>query len=220
MQNLDYYGLVRSEIAPLLPDQASRIVDFGCGAGATLAWLRQKYPSAYTIGVESNGNLKDQLCQNAHEAHIADLMENLPDLGTPDLMLFLDVLEHLPDPAAVLKRLTSALSPGGSTIVSVPNVAHLSVAMPLILKGQFDYVDAGILDKTHLRFFVRRSAVALLEDAGFVVDRGLMTGFSGPRSRLVDAVTLHSIRTRLSKQYILRGVRAGTGGRIRWDIAR
>jgi 2-polyprenyl-3-methyl-5-hydroxy-6-metoxy-1,4-benzoquinol methylase len=216
-----YYGHVRKEIAPLLPELASRIVDVGCGAGVTLTWLRSFYPAAHTVGLEGNAELKGELERNAHEAHIVDLTREMPDLGSPDLILFLDVLEHLPDPASVLKQFVAQLAQGGSVIVSVPNVAHLSVSVPLILRGEFTYRDAGILDRTHLRFFNRDSAVSLVRDAGLAVDQGLMAGINGPRARMIDALTFGSMRSRLAKQYIVRGVsgRSATGADVTWRLA-
>ena len=217
---IGYYDHIRSDIFPLLPPDARRIVDVGCSAGGTLAWLRKRYPNAHTIGLEGNSDLKNEISRNADEAHIVDLTKEIPDLGKPDLMLFLDILEHLPDPETVLRRITDQLSPDGTIIVSVPNVAHLSVALPLIIFGAFQYRDAGILDRTHLRFFVQQSAVELLSKAGFTVDRGLLGGIDGPRARMADRLTLGLLRRRLTKQFILRGVRRDVHitGPIRWDL--
>ena len=76
-----YYGICRSEIAPLLPAAASRILDVGCGAGATSAWLKSRYPHAHRIGLEGNGALLPMLENNVDEAHILDLNGALPDIG-------------------------------------------------------------------------------------------------------------------------------------------
>jgi 2-polyprenyl-3-methyl-5-hydroxy-6-metoxy-1,4-benzoquinol methylase len=216
-----YYGHVRSEIAPLLPTEARRIVDVGCGSGATLAWLRSLYPRAHTIGLEGNSALHETVAGNADTAITVDLAsDDIPDLGAPDLMLFLDVLEHLPDPVGALRQLSAGLVPHGVIIVSVPNVAHVSVAVPLIVKGEFRYRDAGILDRTHLRFFTRSTTEALLKEAGFVADQGLMIGIDGPRARLANALTFGAMQKRLAKQYILRG-RKGAGSQpISWRVAR
>jgi 2-polyprenyl-3-methyl-5-hydroxy-6-metoxy-1,4-benzoquinol methylase len=71
-----------------------------------------------------------------------------------DVVLMLDVLEHLPDPAAVLRHVGSVLAEGGWAVISLPNVAHVSVRLSL-LEGRFSYNDMGLLDRTHLGFFDR-----------------------------------------------------------------
>jgi SAM-dependent methyltransferase len=100
---------------------------------------------------------------------VADLESARPLLHGPfDAIVYGDVLEHLSDPRAVLQALDQTLTPGGTVIVSVPNVAHLWVRLSL-LAGRFDYADRGILDRTHLRFFTRRTLLELLRDAGLAV---------------------------------------------------
>lgn len=87
-----------------------------------------------------------------------------------DVVVCADVLEHLPDPAAVLDRVRGWIAPGGRLFVSLPNVANVAVRLSL-LAGRFEYAEAGILDRTHLRFFTRRSALRLVESAGFRIRR-------------------------------------------------
>ncbi len=60
------------------------------------------------------------------------------------------------------------MKPGGVLLVSLPNVANVTVRLALLL-GRFDYAPRGILDATHLRFFTRRTGRALLESAGYRV---------------------------------------------------
>ena len=85
-----------------------------------------------------------------------------------DVVVFGDVLEHLRDPLSVLRQARPLLGPGGSVLISTPNVAHGDVRLAL-LSGRFDYNKLGILDETHTRFFTRDSLVAFLHDAGFVL---------------------------------------------------
>ncbi|HSE91868.1 MAG TPA: methyltransferase domain-containing protein, partial [Methylomirabilota bacterium] len=95
----------------------------------------------------------------------------LPDLGGPfDVIVCADVLEHLADPESALERLVTHLAPGGAVVVSIPNVAHLWVRLGL-LAGRFDYADRGLLDRTHLRFFTRRTLEALLATAALAAER-------------------------------------------------
>jgi 2-polyprenyl-3-methyl-5-hydroxy-6-metoxy-1,4-benzoquinol methylase len=100
-----------------------------------------------------------------------DLDRQIPDIAAPfDAIVYADVLEHLVDPLRVLVTLNGAVDPGGFVVVSVPNVAHLWIRL-LLLLGRFDYLDRGILDRSHLRFFTERSLRAMMADAGLVIER-------------------------------------------------
>lgn len=85
-----------------------------------------------------------------------------------------DVLEHTADPVAVLQSLRAAAMPGAVFIVSLPNVAHVS-ARALLLVGQWPQMARGIFDRTHLHFYTRTTAQALLEQAGLRVLRARPT---------------------------------------------
>ena len=89
--------------------------------------------------------------------------------GSYDLALALDVLEHVTDPAEFLSRIVARLRPGGTALVSVPNVAHWSMRAQL-LAGRFEYAERGILDRTHHRFFTRASLLELIRGAGLSVE--------------------------------------------------
>jgi SAM-dependent methyltransferase len=197
-----YYTFVRSEIAPLLPRAATRILDVGCGSGATSAWLKSVYPESHIVGLEGNGALLPELARNVDEPHIVDLNGPWPDVGAADLVLLLDVLEHLVDPDKALAQIMEIMTEDGTVIISLPNVAHLSVSLPLLFRGRFDYTDAGILDRTHLHFFHQESALNLARRVGLEVEKGLMSGPMGPKTHLVDRLTFGLIRDRLTKQYI------------------
>jgi 2-polyprenyl-3-methyl-5-hydroxy-6-metoxy-1,4-benzoquinol methylase len=90
--------------------------------------------------------------------------------GPFDTILALDLLEHLRDPWATLAVLGSALLPGGRVLVSVPNVLSSDVLLPLLFADRFDYADGGVLDRTHLRWFTRKTAIELALSPGFVLE--------------------------------------------------
>ena len=90
--------------------------------------------------------------------------------GPFDVIVYGDVLEHLVDPLRILVELDRTLAPGGFVVISVPNIAHLWIRL-LLLFGRFDYLDRGILDHSHLRFFTERSLRAMLADAGLLIER-------------------------------------------------
>ncbi|HET7875573.1 MAG TPA: class I SAM-dependent methyltransferase [Methylomirabilota bacterium] len=109
------------------------------------------------------------------EVVVADLEEAAPKLaGSFEAIVYGDILEHLSDPLRVLVAINRTLARGGVVIVSVPNVAHLWMRFNLFL-GRFEYADRGILDRTHLRFFTRRSFRRLLGQAGLEVKELLVT---------------------------------------------
>jgi 2-polyprenyl-3-methyl-5-hydroxy-6-metoxy-1,4-benzoquinol methylase len=202
---MDYYHWVRREIEPLLPRNPSRVLEVGAGAGATLKWIKALNPETETTAVEINSALLHELKQNVDVPIIGPVDEAIPQLKTYDLILLLDVLEHLADPTATLGQLSKLLKIGGQVIVSVPNVAHLSVSVPLLLARRFDYQDAGILDRTHMKFFVENTAVKLLNDANFLVTAGLISGIQGSKSKLLDRLSFGALRHHLAKQYIMLG---------------
>ena len=219
---MDYYHWVRQEIKPLLPKNPSRILEVGAGAGHTLKWIKELYPKTETTAVEINSALLQELRQNVDVPIIGPIDEALPQLKSYDLILFLDVLEHLSDPTATLRNLSKHLEANGQVIVSVPNIAHLSVSVPLLLQRRFDYQDAGILDRTHLKFFVEGTAIKLLNDANFIVTAGLVSGIQGPKSKLLDLLSFGGLRHHLAKQYIMLGQLTDgkiSQERIRWALA-
>src|ERR1700730_12173604 len=171
-----YYHHERREILPLLPKAARNILEIGAASGQTLRWIKTIYPSAVTTGVELSDAMAAELSQNADVAIIGSINECLPQLKRYDLILLLDVLEHLFDPASVLRNLRQVLEPTGHVVVSVPNISHRSVTVPLLLRRKFTYKDSGIMDRTHVTFFVEDTAVGLMNDANFVVSKGLVSG--------------------------------------------
>jgi SAM-dependent methyltransferase len=204
----------------LIPATASRILDVGAGVGTTSRWLKARYTNAFAVALEGNPTLLAELRQNVDEAHIVDLNGPLPDVGKPDLVLFLDVLEHLLHPEQVLTQLTANMPDNGTVIVSLPNVAHWSVSVPLFFEGRFQYQDAGLLDRTHLRFFTRGSAIQLMNSAGLTVTSAARGGF-GPRTQIIDRLTFGLARDHLTYQYLMAGSRFSSKipqGPIHWRI--
>ena len=145
------------------------VLDVGCGFATTAQKIEEA--GNRVTGIESNA-----AAVAVARTRIAEVVEG--DLQVPgilgerrfDVIVFADVLEHLAWPVDVLTSYLRFLRPGGSVIVSLPNVGLWSVRLSLML-GRFQYDDSGVLDRTHLRFFTRRSAVEMLRSAGLVVLR-------------------------------------------------
>ena len=106
------------------------------------------------------------------------------------MVLIGDVLEHLVDPWATVERLRELLKADGQIICSLPNVRNFRLLRKLVLRGDFTYESAGLMDVGHLRFFCRRNALELFERAGLRVERVAenMGGY-GWAHRLLDGLT-------------------------------
>ena len=85
-----------------------------------------------------------------------------------DKILFMDVLEHLVTPEKLLQDARAVLKSSSQLLISVPNVANITVRLALVF-GSFNYTERGILDKTHLRWFTRKTARRMLEANGYEV---------------------------------------------------
>lgn len=146
-----------------------RVLDIGCAGGDLGRVLRRR--GCRVSGVEVDPAAAQAAEQVLDEVLVGDVGElDLVDhFGTEsfDVVVFGDVLEHLADPLAVLRKVLPLLAGSGSVVASIPNVAHGSVRLSL-LQGRFDYRPLGLLDSTHLRFFTRGSVHELLREAGLV----------------------------------------------------
>jgi SAM-dependent methyltransferase len=161
------YESARPEILAHVPPGARRVLDLGCATGATGAAL----PGAQVTGIEvepeyaaeAQRRLDRVICADVEALARAGALETR--LGRFDVLIAADVLEHLVDPWSALRAYAALLDPGGTAIVSLPNVNHWS-AYAALARGTWPRKPEGIFDATHLRWFTLRDARALLAQAG------------------------------------------------------
>lgn len=150
------------------PAETRFVLDVGCGGGALAEAIEKK---GYSVcGIESYGPAAELAGRRMSRV----IHEDLTNLGAVSralasrrfhVLVFSDVLEHLANPAHILKSYLAFLDDAGTVIVSVPNVAAWNIRLRLLF-GMFDYTDTGILDRTHLRFFTFKTAQKMLLEAG------------------------------------------------------
>jgi 2-polyprenyl-3-methyl-5-hydroxy-6-metoxy-1,4-benzoquinol methylase len=219
---MSYFDTLRDEIEALVPESPSLVMDVGCGKGVTSHWLKQIRPNITTVGVEIDKSVAAVAASVVDTVLVADLEKGLEALdsykGRVDLLLLLDVLEHLHDPWARLKEFKTFLAPAGVVIASIPNVRNFKVLVPLLMKGEWRYQDAGILDRTHLRFFTRRTVLELFAGAGYEIQKITRTGplqpsriktVSGGVAFLANMMSAGSLKDFIAHQYLVRAVIAG-----------
>jgi 2-polyprenyl-3-methyl-5-hydroxy-6-metoxy-1,4-benzoquinol methylase len=160
------------------------VLDVGCGFATTSQYLKGNR----VTGIESSPEAVKVARTRIDRVVERDLQDFDPSIGTFDVIIFADVLEHLAWPIGILKKYLTLLKPGGTVIVSLPNVGLWSVRMQHLL-GRFEYEETGVLDHTHLRFFTRRSALRMLDEAGLkAVKRTYNPGLVRPFVPLVKKV--------------------------------
>lgn len=204
-KTVEYFARARTEIEPLLPPKkislGCRALEIGCSEGHTLEWLKESGYCNWVAGVEPYTELQtrpgvvDQFFK-------LDIEKELPSLPSDsiDLILCLDVLEHLVNPWETIRRLDSLLKPGGLWIISVPNIRNYHILIDLAFKGRFNYSESGILDRTHLRFFTRTTAIELAESGGSTVIQIVETETNRWQKRLLSRLGFGDL---LAKQFIL-----------------
>lgn len=150
--------------------KGARVLDIGCGTGSVSCLIRD-HCEAEVTGLEPNAE-RAQEARNAGLKVINGLFEpaNVERLGTFDVIVFADVLEHLVNPAEALDLASKHLAPGGCIVASVPNVAHWTVRLDLLL-GRFNYRELGIMDATHLRWFTAETIEKLFRSSGFRIEK-------------------------------------------------
>ncbi|MFN0029691.1 MAG: methyltransferase domain-containing protein, partial [Acidimicrobiales bacterium] len=151
----------------------SKVLDLGCSSGLLGAELRRL--GHHVTGVDTKA--LDGVTERVDHFVAADLEAGIPaEVGRGfDVVVAGDVVEHLRNGENLLTGMAEVVRPGGFVLVSVPNVAHWYPRLR-ILSGRFGYDQRGILDRTHLRFFTRRSFERLATDAGFRVRRREASG--------------------------------------------
>lgn len=168
-----YSTSIRQDIINLIEnpkEQSINVLEIGCACGATLLQIKSIYPKANLFGIELNDQaaLSAKLFANVIAADIEKTVLPYQEEYF-DYIILADVLEHLENPWRALENIKAYLKPGGQVLASIPNILHFSVLRNL-LQGYWSYEDAGILDKTHLRFFTLHEIEKLFQDTGYKIN--------------------------------------------------
>lgn len=146
-----------------IPKDSKHIVEIGCSTGALARAWKRAHPDCNYVGVEIDPDYAKAAEKWCDLVLVRDVEGGVPPLR-PDVWVLGDVLEHLRDPWAVLQEIRAL---GGQVVASIPNIQHWSVVGNLAC-GSFEYVDEGLLDRTHLRWFTKQSLAGLF--AGFRIE--------------------------------------------------
>jgi glycosyltransferase involved in cell wall biosynthesis/2-polyprenyl-3-methyl-5-hydroxy-6-metoxy-1,4-benzoquinol methylase len=167
-----YYDFTREEMLKFVPVGARRVLEIGCANGRFSELIRERQ-RAEVWGIDAEAAAVEEArtrLDKALHGDVHDLLGTVP-AAYFDCVVCNDVLEHLPDPGRVLDGIVRVLADGGVVVASIPNMRYLPVLYELLVRKDWKYRGGGVLDRTHLRFFTRRSIRRLFEDAGFEMIR-------------------------------------------------
>jgi 2-polyprenyl-3-methyl-5-hydroxy-6-metoxy-1,4-benzoquinol methylase len=164
MTKPSYYQQQRTEILGLIDTPPRKVLDIGCGKGGVASTLRHHHEGLSISGFDKYKDDAFDYSSVFDTFHNFDLTGDWPELeyGSYDLVLLLDVLEHLNEPQAILEKLSTLLAPGCRLVVSLPNFHYYSNLYEIVKSGRFQYKESGILDRTHVRFFGQQDARELI----------------------------------------------------------
>jgi SAM-dependent methyltransferase len=187
----DYFtGERRDLIDRLDPDTGRTILEVGCGDGATGAYAKRTGRCGRYVGVELFPAAADIAISVLDEVHVGDVEKiSLPfALEAFDVLIASEVLEHLVDPWAALRKLHRFLKPGAIVFASSPNIAHKST-LKMLLAGRWDLDPDGRMDRTHLRWFTPTTYADMFRSCGYDVQTVEPLVAPGPRAKLFNALT-------------------------------
>jgi 2-polyprenyl-3-methyl-5-hydroxy-6-metoxy-1,4-benzoquinol methylase len=199
----NYYSGLRHDIIKLINCDNCNILEVGCGQGNTLLELKKQGKAKFVAGIDimdlNQSTILDKfiLADIESEENI-DLPENYFDI-----IICADVLEHLKDPWNVLEKIKKFLKTNGTIIASIPNIREIKTLANILIKGDFRYVDAGILDKTHLRFFCKKNIIELFEGTGYKVEKITFDLSSSLKRRLLLKFSFGMLEEFLVIQYLV-----------------
>lgn len=168
-----YFEGARVDFIDELPENPdARILEIGCSNGNTGALALSMNKCGSYIGVE----LYEEAATNAKEKISQVITGDIEEIELPfeensfDVLILSEVLEHLVDPWKVLRKLHKYLKPGALILASSPNVSHYRIIM-MLLRGEWNLTDDGIMDRTHLRWFTPSSFAEMFESCGYRVQK-------------------------------------------------
>lgn len=186
-----YYVADRLEMIKLLPANTKHVLELGCGLGAFGAAVKRKRGAEYWA-IEYNSTVAKTAERVLDRVLVGDADELIPDLPDDyfDAIVCNDVLEHLSYPGKTLERLRPKLRANGVVVASIPNIRYLPALSRIVFQRDFPAEDEGIFDRTHLRFFTRKSIRRMFGEAGYDMTSMKGINMANPASVTLALVTL------------------------------
>lgn len=202
------HNSIQQATLSLVPHGARRVLDLGGGSGSFTLAVAECCGAEFTATLDISEAAIAAVEPGIDVAQVIDLEEEgalesfIALYGPFDLILCLDVLEHLVDPWRVMARIHALLPKSGHVLASIPNVQNYRVAMRSVT-GSWHYRESGLFDRTHLRFFSQRSAIALMTGTGLVQTDYSRTFGPIPRDRMLSRISMGLLNPWVTMQHVI-----------------
>lgn len=198
------------DLLNMIPLTAKNIIEIGCSSGALAREFKKRVDNVNWVGVEIDPNYAEiakKYCEETLVQNIDNCDKNFYNhFSDRDCWVFGDTLEHLKDPWAVLNKIRNIIPQGGVLVSCIPNAQHWSLVIRLAI-GNFTYEDSGLLDRTHLRWFTRKTIYELFESQGFCVTDCRPRIFQEPgRENFLPAISEIAKACGVDPNYVLNDV--------------
>jgi 2-polyprenyl-3-methyl-5-hydroxy-6-metoxy-1,4-benzoquinol methylase len=203
-----YFQITRTDLLRLLPAQTvfNHVLGVGAGGGNTLLHLKNAGIAKRVTGIELFELPGTEQQNPAIDKFIIANIEHLSahSFGKEfDVIICGDVLEHLVDPWAVRDKLTRWLKPGGYFLASIPNIREIKTVLKILMRGTFTYEQGGIMDKTHLRFFTKKSMIELVNTGGLQVQK-IVSNLAFVEESTKRRVHINNLSFKLFEEFLTR----------------
>lgn len=220
MEQTLIYDQHTPELLNLIPTESKKIVEVGCSSGALAKEFKKISSENHWLGIEIDSaytELAKKHCDKVITTDIETAPESLwRETENSDCWIFGDVLEHLKDPWAILTKIRAGIAKNGSVVACIPNAQHWSLQAKLNI-GDFRYVEIGLLDRTHLRWFTRQTIIEMFDQSGFQIEAGAPRIFNEPEREVYLPIIAQMAKTSgvdpqtavndsLPWQYVIRAI--------------
>jgi 2-polyprenyl-3-methyl-5-hydroxy-6-metoxy-1,4-benzoquinol methylase len=177
-----YSNITRPEMAQFLPSEYSKVLEVGCNEGNFRQFASKQCEYWGIEPFKDAANVAETKMDKVLIGFYDKIANEIPD-NYFDLVIANDVIEHIEQPWNFLQSIKRKMTANAFIVLSIPNVRYYDNLRKLLFHKDWEYVDAGILDITHLRFFTEKSIIRLLNENGFEIEiiKGINPLKVGPR---------------------------------------
>lgn len=184
MKQTPVHEVHNSDLLRMIPPHSMNILEIGCSSGVLAREFKKINPTCHYWGIDIESSyveLARRYCDTVSVGNIEDMPATFyEEHANIDCWVFGDTLEHLRDPWRTLREIRKVIPPHGVVVASIPNVQHWIVFAKLSM-GDFRYEDDGLFDRTHLRWFTRKTINEMFLECGYGIMQGEPRVFDEPR---------------------------------------